>query len=110
MYAIVETGGKQHKVQKGNVVRVEKLDVVEGERIVIDQVLAVGDNGDLLVGTPLVPGAYVVGQVRGHGKARKIIVYKYKPKKNYRWKKGHRQLFTEIVVEEIVCPKIKADT
>ncbi|MDH7577205.1 MAG: 50S ribosomal protein L21 [Bacillota bacterium] len=102
MFAIIESGGKQYKVQEGDLVRVEKLDFPPGEKVILDRVLAVARDGELLVGTPFVSGAQVVGTVRRQGKARKIIVFKYKPKKNYRRKKGHRQLFTELVIEEII--------
>ncbi len=104
LYAIIETGGKQYRVSPGDVIRVEKLDAPEGARVSLAQVLAVGGEGRLQVGTPFLPGARVVALVRGHGKGRKIIVFKYKPKKNYRRKRGHRQLFTELLIEEIVCP------
>jgi len=108
MFAIVETGGKQYKVSQGTVLRVEKLDAAEGEKVVLDRVLAVECDGELVVGTPYVQGAQVSATVRSQGKAKKIIVFKYKPKKNYRRKKGHRQLFTELVIEDITCPGVKA--
>lgn len=109
MFAIIETGGKQYKVSPGTVLRVEKLDASEGERVLLEKVLAVEKGGELLVGTPYVEGAKVSATVRSQGKARKIIVFKYKPKKNYRRKKGHRQLYTELVVEEISCPGLEAE-
>lgn len=104
MFAIVETGGKQYKVSPGTVLRVEKLNAAEGEKVSLEKVLAVEKDGELVVGTPYIEGAKVAATVRCHGKARKIIVFKYKPKKNYRRKKGHRQLYTELVIEEITCP------
>jgi len=104
VYAIIETGGKQYRVQEGDLIRVEKLDVPEGEKVVLDKVLAVGEGENFLVGTPFVPDAQVVAKVRRQGKGKKIIVFKYKPKKNYRRKRGHRQLFTELLVEEIIYP------
>lgn len=103
MFAIVETGGKQYNVRKGTVLRVEKLDAAEGDDVVFDRVLVVECDGDLRVGTPYVPGARVTARVRSQGKAGKILVFKYKAKKNYRRRKGHRQLFTEVVVQEITC-------
>lgn len=103
MFAIVETGGKQYKVSEGTVLRVERLAAAEGETVTLDKVLAVGCDDDFKVGTPYVPGAQVKALVRRHGKAKKIFVFKYKPKKNYRRRRGHRQLFTELVVEEIIC-------
>jgi len=81
MYAIIETGGKQYKVQEGDVIYVEKLDAVAG--------------------TPVVAGAKVTGTVEKHGKGRKIIVFKYKPKKNYRRKQGHRQPYTKVTIAKI---------
>lgn len=101
MYAIIQTGGKQYRVQEGDVLRVEKLDAEAGNTVEIDQVLAVANDGQLKVGTPVVEGAKAVLKVLEHGKAKKIIVYKYKPKKNYRRKQGHRQAFTKVVVEKI---------
>lgn len=104
MFAIVETGGKQYRVQEGDLIRVEKLDVPEGEEVVLEKVLAVGEGEGFLVGTPFVPDAKVVARVQRQGKGKKIIVFKYKPKKNYRRKRGHRQLFTELLVKEIIYP------
>lgn len=101
MYAIIETGGKQYRVSEGDTLFIEKLPVDAGETCTIDRVLAVEKDGRLKVGAPLVEGARVVLKVEKHGKDRKIIVFKYKPKKNYRRKKGHRQPFTRVVVEKI---------
>lgn len=101
MYAIIETGGKQYRVQEGDSVFVEKLDVVEGDIITIENVLAVSKDGNLLVGSPNVEGAKVEAKVEKHGKAKKIIVFKYKPKKDYRRKQGHRQPYTKLVIEKI---------
>jgi large subunit ribosomal protein L21 len=101
VFAIVETGGKQYKVSKGTVLRVEKLDAAVGDEVVFDKVLAVDMDGDFKVGTPYLPGAQVKAKVLNQGKSKKILVFKYKPKKNYRRLKGHRQLFTEVIVEEI---------
>jgi len=100
MYAIIETGGKQYKVEEGREIVVEKLDAGEGETVTLDKVLLVkGDS--LKVGNPYVEGAKVTGKVEKHGRAKKIIVFKYKPKKNYRKKQGHRQPFTRIRIEKI---------
>lgn len=101
MYAIIATGGKQYCVKEGDVLFVEKLEANEGDTVEITNVLAVGNEGDLKVGTPLVEGAKAVLKVLGHGKGKKIIVFKYKPKKNYRRKTGHRQPFTKVSVEKI---------
>lgn len=101
MYAIIQTGGKQYRVQEGDVLRVEKLDVEAGQTVEINQVLAVAKDGSLQVGSPVVEGAKAVLKVLEHGKGKKIIIFKYKPKKNYRKKQGHRQPFTKVVVEKI---------
>ncbi|GFN22574.1 50S ribosomal protein L21 [Moorellaceae bacterium AZ2] len=101
MYAIIETGGKQYRVSEGDVLKVEKLPVPEGETVVLDKVLAVQGDGGLQVGRPYLANARVIGKVEGHGKGEKIIVFKYKPKKNYRRKQGHRQPFTALRIEKI---------
>ncbi|AGC67538.1 50S ribosomal protein L21 [Thermoclostridium stercorarium subsp. stercorarium DSM 8532] len=101
VYAIIETGGKQYKVQEGDVLFVEKLSAEEGQTVVFDKVLAVSEAGELKVGTPVVEGAAVTAKVLGHGKGKKIIVFKYKPKKNYRRKRGHRQPYTKVQIEKI---------
>ncbi|MGO4888561.1 50S ribosomal protein L21 [Anaerobacillus sp. MEB173] len=100
MYAIIETGGKQIKVQEGQEIYIEKLDAAEGEVVSFDKVLMVGGD-DLKVGTPLLEGATVTGKVEKHGRDKKIIVYKMKAKKNYRRKQGHRQPYTKVVIEKI---------
>ena len=101
MYAIIETGGKQYKVEEGSVIFVEKLEVAEGESVTFDKVLAVANGDDLTIGTPVVAGAKVVGKVAKQGKAKKIYVFKMKRKKNYRRKIGHRQPFTKIEITKI---------
>lgn len=101
MYAIIETGGKQYKVQEGDVLFLEKIASKDGETVVFDKVLAVSDGGNLTVGTPTVAGASVSAKVLGHGKGEKIIVFKYKPKKGYRRKQGHRQPYTKVQIEKI---------
>lgn len=100
MYAIIETGGKQYRVQEGDTLYVEKLPAEAGQTVEIDRVLMVEKDGQLKVGDN-VNGAKVVFEVVRHGKGRKIIVFKYKPKKNYRRKQGHRQPFTQVVVKSI---------
>ena len=101
MYAIIATGGKQYKVAEGDVIRVEKLGVDAGESVTFDQVLVVSNDEDLKIGTPVVDGASVTATVVKEGKAKKVIVYKYKPKTGYHKKNGHRQLFTEVKIEKI---------
>lgn len=101
MYAIIETGGKQYRVQEGDILRVEKLTVTEGETLDVQRVLAVGGEGELKIGTPVVEGALVTLKVLEHGRGDKIIVFKYKAKKNYRKKAGHRQPFSKVQVEKI---------
>ncbi len=100
MYAIIETGGKQFKVQEGDEIRVEKLGVEAGSSFTFDKVIAV-NNGEIKVGAPYVEGATVTASVLGDGKAAKVIVYKYKPKKASHKKNGHRQPFTSVKIEKI---------
>lgn len=101
MYAIIETGGKQYRVQEGDTLFVEKLEANEGDVVTIDSVLAVSKDGKLTVGAPIVNGAKVEAKVVEQGKAKKIIVFKYKPKKDYRRKQGHRQPYTKLTIEKI---------
>jgi len=101
VYAIIETGGKQYKVEEGSVLYIEKLAGNEGETVTFDKVLLVSKDGKVTAGTPTVAGATVTGKVEKHGKGQKIIVFKYKAKKNYRRKQGHRQPFTKVVIEKI---------
>ena len=100
MYAIIETGGKQYKVSEGDKVRVEKLDAEVDSTVVIDKVLMVGGD-PVTIGNPVVEGAKVEAKVVDQGKAKKVIVYKYKPKKGYHKKNGHRQLYTELEITGI---------
>lgn len=101
MYAIIETGGKQYKVQEGDVVYIEKLGDEQGDTVTFDKVFLVSKEGGVVVGSPFVANATVTGKIEKHGKDRKIIVYKYKAKKNYRRKQGHRQPYTKVVIEKI---------
>ena len=101
MYAIIATGGKQYRVAEGDVIRVEKIDLEEGASYEFTEVLAVGDE-EMTVGTPTVPGAVVKATVEAQGKAKKVIVYKYKRKSGYHKKQGHRQLYTQFKINEIV--------
>ena len=101
MYAIIETCGRQYKVSEGAIVLFEKLDVEEGKTVTFDKVLLVSNDNDVKVGSPLVAGAKVEGTVMAQGKHKKIIVFKYKAKKNYRRKQGHRQPFTKVKIDKI---------
>jgi len=101
MHAIIETGGKQYKVQAGDVITVEKLGAEAGTDFVFDKVLSVIDGEATVVGKPLVEGASVSASVLGDGKAKKVIIYKYKSKKGYHRKKGHRQPFTKVEIKAI---------
>jgi len=100
MYAVIESGGKQYRVSPGDVVKLEKIDVPVGEEVVFEQVLLV-KNDQTIVGNPLVAGAKVLGEVVEQGKGKKIIVFKYKRRKGYRKKRGHRQLYTAVKIKEI---------
>lgn len=101
MYAIIATGGKQYTVEVGKSVYIEKLNVEEGSSVEFDEVLMISNAGEVKVGKPNVDGAKVKGVVEAHGKGKKVVVFKYKPKKNYRRKKGHRQPFTKVKIEAI---------
>ena len=101
MNAIIVTGGKQYKVAEGDVVYIEKLDQEAGDTVKFDQVLAVIDGDKATFGTPVVEGAKVEANVVKNGKGKKIIVFKYKPKKNYRRKQGHRQPYTKVTIGKI---------
>ncbi|MFA6694405.1 MAG: 50S ribosomal protein L21 [Bacillota bacterium] len=100
-YAVIQTGGKQYTVTEGDSIRVEKLDAEPGAVVDLDQVLLIGGD-ETKVGTPLVEGAKVTAEVVKTGKGKKIIVFKYKAKKNYRKKQGHRQPYTELKITSIV--------
>ena len=102
MKAIIKTGGKQYTVSKGDVIAVEKLSAPEGETVEFEEVLAIIDGDKLKAGKPLVKGAKVTAKVLMQGKDRKIIVFKYKPKKSYHKTQGHRQKFTKVQIESIL--------
>ena len=96
MYAVIQTGGKQYRVQQGDVIFVEKIDAQADEAVTFDEVLLVGNDGETKIGTPVVEGAKVEGKVLAQVKSKKIVVYKYKAKKNERKKQGHRQPYTKV--------------
>ena len=101
MQAIIVTGGKQYNVSEGDTLFIEKLDVNAGDSVVFDEVLAIVDGENTKFGTPVVEGAKVDASVVKNGKGKKIIVFKYKPKKNYRRKQGHRQPYTKVTIGKI---------
>jgi large subunit ribosomal protein L21 len=103
MYAVIKTGGKQYRVSKGSVLRVEKLDAAAGDKVEFDQVLLVGEGKDVKVGTPYVEGSKVEATVQSEGRSRKIDVIKFKRRKNYQRFHGHRQAYSEIRVTDIVA-------
>ena len=105
MYAIIETGGKQYKVQNGDQVKVEKLSAEAGNTVVFDKVLACGEGSDIKVGTPYLEGLTVEGEVVESGKGDKVIIFKYKAKKDYRKKQGHRQPYTLIEITSVAGVK-----
>jgi large subunit ribosomal protein L21 len=100
MYAIIEAGGKQVKVEEGQSIYVEKVDAEAGSSVTFDKVLVVGGN-DVKVGAPYVDGVSVTAKVEKQGRQKKITVFKYKPKKNYKRKQGHRQPYTKLTIEKI---------
>ena len=101
MQAVIATGGKQYWVKEGDIIKIEKIDQEEGKKIEFDQVLMVNKEGEYIIGRPLVEKAKVTGKLLNQGKAKKIVVFKYKPKKKYRKKTGHRQPYSEVLIEKI---------
>jgi large subunit ribosomal protein L21 len=108
MIAIVETGGKQYQISPGSIIRIEKLKAKKGEEVVLDKVLMIKeDDSETLVGNPVIAKARVTAEVLRQDRAKKIIVYKFKRRKNYHRKYGHRQAFTELKIKEIQSGKTK---
>jgi large subunit ribosomal protein L21 len=101
MYAVIKTGGKQHRVTEGDVIAIEKINGDRGEAVVFDQVLMVEKEGDIRVGRPVVEGAKVVGEILAQTKSAKLIVFKMKKRKGFRKKNGHRQQLTSMKIKEI---------
>ena len=99
--AVIKTGGKQYLVKEGEKIKIEKIEKKEGEELEFKEVLFLEKDGKVKIGKPLVEGAKVLGKVLKQGRSKKIIVFKYKPKTRYRKKKGHRQPFTEVLIEKI---------
>ena len=100
MYAVIETGGKQYRVQEGDIITIEKIKAEVGETVAFDKVLVLSDGKDVKVGTPYLDAA-VTGSVVEHGKGQKVIIFKYKAKKDYRKKQGHRQPYTMVKIESL---------
>ena len=109
MYAIIESCGRQYKVAEGDVVFFEKLDVEEGKKVTFDKVVLVSEDKKVEVGAPYVKGVKVEGKVVSHGKGKKVLVYKYKAKKNYRRTQGHRQPYTKVEITKIKTAAEKAE-
>ena len=101
MYAVIKSGGKQHRVEPGEVLRLEKLDATEGETVNFDEVMMIGEGGNVQIGTPFVDGGAVTAEVVSHGRGEKITIIKMRRRKHYRRQAGHRQYFTEVKIREI---------
>lgn len=101
MYAVIKSGGKQHRVTPGDVVRLEKLEAAEGETLDFNDVMLIGEGTDVKVGAPYVDGGKVSAEVLGHGRHDKITIIKMKRRKHYRRQAGHRQAYTEVRIKEI---------
>jgi len=101
MYAVIMTGGKQYRVSQGDKLRVEKLDVAEGESVDLDQVLMVVDGGDVRIGTPVLDGGKVTAEVKTHGRGDKVDIIKFRRRKHHMKRQGHRQAYTELEITGI---------
>jgi len=99
--AVIKTGGKQYLVEPGKKLKIEKLEIEEGKEVIFDNVLLLEKSKKLEIGDPIVTGAKVTGKVLKQGRGEKLVVFKYKPKKRYKVKKGHRQFFTEVEITKI---------
>ncbi len=108
MYAIIKTGGKQFKVEKGTVIKVEKLDAQAGSEVTFPALMT-ADGKNVSVGQPVLEGVVVTGKVICHDKAKKVIIFKYKAKTDYRKKQGHRQPYTKVEITEIAVPGVKKE-
>ena len=104
MYAVIRTGGKQYRVAPGDTIQVEKLEGSEGDEVMLDEVLLVAGGDDIVLGKPLVEGVKVKAEIVGQGRHRKVLVFKYKRRKRYRRKNGHRQMFTSLHIHGIEAP------
>ncbi|MDA0271670.1 MAG: 50S ribosomal protein L21 [Proteobacteria bacterium] len=101
MYAVIESGGKQHRVEPGEVLRLEKLDASEGETVNFDKVMMIGEGENIQIGTPFVDGGAVTAEVVSHGRGDKVTIIKMRRRKHYRRQAGHRQYFTEVKIKDI---------
>ena len=101
MYAVIKTGGKQYRVTQGDTLRVETLDASEGDAVEFDQILMVGDGEDVKIGTPLLDGGRVTATVKGHGRAKKVEIIKFRRRKHHMKRMGHRQNYTEVEITGI---------
>ena len=101
MYAVIETGGKQYRVQEGDIISVEKLKAEAGDQVILDKILFVSDGNSVSTGSPYVENAKVETTVVENGKGKKVIIFKYRAKKDYRKKQGHRQPYTMLKIESI---------
>tara|TARA_B100002003_G_C14155447_1_gene556236 strand:+ start:3752 stop:4066 length:315 start_codon:yes stop_codon:yes gene_type:complete len=101
MYAVIKSGGKQHRVEPGEVLKLEKLEASEGETVDFNDVMMVGEGSDIKIGSPFVEGGKVTAEVVGHGRGDKVGIIKMKRRKHYRRQAGHRQWFTEVKIKEI---------
>ncbi len=104
MLAVIKTGGKQHLVSPGDIIKIEKIEAEEGKETVFDQILLLTKEEAVEIGSPLIKGAQVKGKVIEHGKGKKEVIFKYKSKKRYKKKKGHRQPYTKIEITKIISP------
>ncbi len=102
MYAVIQTGGKQYKVEPGDTVNIETINGSDGDSVEFDEVLLIENDGDVNVGTPLIPGAKVKGTILGHDRGKKLIVFKLKRRKDYRRKNGHRQNYTAVKIDSVL--------
>ena len=101
MYAVIKSGGKQHRVEPGEILKLEKLDVAEGETVSFDNVMMIGEGENIQIGTPFVNGGAVTAEVIAHGRGDKVTVIKMRRRKHYRRQAGHRQYFTEVKIKDI---------
>ncbi|BAW79430.1 50S ribosomal protein L21 [Candidatus Nitrosoglobus terrae] len=101
MYAVIKTGGKQYRVQEGDILRVEKINADEGANITLDQVLLVANEDSIQVGTPYINGGKVSATIQNHGRGKKITIIKFRRRKHFRKRMGHRQYFTELHIDSI---------